>query len=101
MAQQNKMEISNRIVSNRRSHRSPVTTLEKLAPGVIFEIFNYLTANQIYFSFFGLSSRMNELVYIIPNIYFTQQQNFIAFSTNFSEQNFASIKLTTGYVDFY
>jgi len=65
MAQQNKMEISNRIVSNHRSHRSTVTTLEKLAPETIFD---YLTANQIYFSSFGLNSRMNKVVYNTPSI---------------------------------
>jgi hypothetical protein len=92
MAQQNKMKSSTKIPSSRRRQ---VTTLEQLSPEIFSEIFDYLTGNQIYLSFFGLNRQINELVHNTPNVHLDLSQTRTKFYHNyqriFPEQNYVSV----------
>ena len=74
MAQRNRMKTSTKVPLSRRSRTNRITILEQLSPEILFEIFEYLTGNEISISFFGLNRRINELVYNTPNVHldFTQ-----------------------------
>jgi len=82
---------------NRRSRIHSIATIEQLSSEIFFDIFDYLTGNQIYKSFFGLNSRFNELVYNTPNVHLNLSRNKTKFYSHFHqifpEQNIVSIVL--------
>jgi hypothetical protein len=102
MAQRNKVKTPTKISLSRRNRTDRITTLEQLSPEIFFEIFEYLTGNQIYISFFGLNKRFNELVYNTPNVYLdlsrTTTKFYLNFQRIFCEQNFVSVVFSNGNV---
>jgi hypothetical protein len=100
MAQRNKMKSATKNIPSRRSRTERITTLEQLSPEIFFDIFDYLTGNEIYISFFGLSRQINELVYNTPNVHLDLSRTTTKFYQNFqrifSEKNFVSVVLSAG-----
>ncbi|CAF3230079.1 unnamed protein product [Rotaria sp. Silwood2] len=95
MVQPNKTKNSGKISSNRRNRSDKITTFEQLSSEIFYEIFDYLTGNEIYGSFFGLNKRINDLLYNKPNIHldFTRSTRkfYNSFQRIFCTQNIISI----------
>jgi hypothetical protein len=99
MAQQNKMKTSTKISSSRHRRTDRITTLEQLSPEIFFDIFDYLTGNQIYVSFFGLNRRINVLVHHTTNVHLDLSQIttkfYRCFQRIFCEKNIVSVILAS------
>ncbi|CAF2604096.1 unnamed protein product [Rotaria sp. Silwood2] len=91
------MKTSATISSNRRCRTDRITRLEQVSPEIFFEIFDYLTGNQIYISFLGLNRQINQLVYNTPNVHLDLSQTTTKFYRNFQRifyvQNVVSVIL--------
>ncbi|CAF3254762.1 unnamed protein product [Rotaria sp. Silwood2] len=95
MAQQNKKKTSTKLSSNRRNRTDRIITFEQLSPEIIYEIFDYLTGNEIYISFFGLNKHINELVRHTPSLHLDLSQTttkfYRSFQKIFCEKNIVSV----------
>ena len=72
-------------------------TFEYLSNEIIFDIFDYLTGNEICKSFYGLNSRFSQLVCNTPNVHLdlsrTKTTFFQTFQQIFCEENVTSVEL--------
>lgn len=86
--------------SSLRNRTNTMTTLEQLSPEILFDIFDYLTGNEICKSFYGLNSQFNQLVCNTPNVHLdlspspTKTKMIPTFQQIFCEQNIISVVLS-------
>lgn len=102
MAQRKIKTTLKKVSSSRRNEAVKRTELEQLSSEIFYEIFDYLTVNQIYTSFFGLNKRIVQLVYNTPNIYLDfiqRERNFYRhFQRIFCPQNIVSVNVSSDHV---
>ena len=103
MAQRNVKVMSKKISSSRYSRGHKATTLEQLSSEIFFEVFDYLTGNEIYVSFFGLNSKIDQLVYNTPNVHLdlsqTRTRFYHRFQRIFCQKNIVSVVRSSYDVD--
>ncbi|CAF1483412.1 unnamed protein product [Adineta ricciae] len=86
-----------KLSKRRRDQKLTKTRFEDFSTEIFFEIFDYLTGNEIYKSFFGLNHRFNELIWNTANIHLNLSCTTTKFRRNvdrlFPKQNITSISI--------
>lgn len=89
--------------STERARRPKVTTLEEFSSEIFFTIFDYLRADQIYTSFYGLNRHINQLIHNTPNVHLdltrTTRKFYQSFRQIFSETNLVSVVLSIEHIN--
>lgn len=92
------MVILKRPRSSFHNRTNTITTLEQLSPEIFFDIFDYLTGNEICKSLYDLNSQLNQLVCNAPNVHLnlspTKTKMIRTFQQIFHEQNIISVVLS-------